>query len=153
MREIPLTQGKVALVDDEDYQELSKHKWYALKHGNTYYAARTARCKNGGRSTVYLHCTLLEAPKNMEIDHINGDGLNNTRGNLRVVTHRENGQNLHMEKSSKFPGVCWDRRRKKWQTGLQIARKWHYLGSFEDEETAGLIYSMACTAIKMGCVL
>ena len=88
MREIPLTQGKVALVDDADYEWLSKHKWYCLKTAKLEYAARE---ENG--TTVYMHREILGFPKGVDIDHFDGDGLRNVRNNLRICSHEKNLQN------------------------------------------------------------
>lgn len=153
MKEILLTQGKVALVDDEDYPELSKYRWCAHKDGNTYYAMRHSPTINGKRHTILMHVVISGTPKGMETDHINGNGLDNRRENLRVVTRRENTQNRHSPKSSKYPGVTWHKQRGKWMAYINVGSKQHYLGLYENEETAGIVYAMACNAVKMGCVL
>lgn len=153
MKEILLTQGKVALVDDEDYPELSKFKWYAHKDYNTLYALRKSSRVNGKQHTIPMHSVILGTPKGMETDHINGNGLDNRRENLREVTTRENAQNRHTPKTSKYPGVTWHKQRGKWQANIRVAGKLNYLGLYGDEETAGIVYAMACNAVKMGCIL
>jgi hypothetical protein len=87
---IPLTQGKVTLVDGDDYEELSKYKWCVQRGANTFYAQRKARA-NGEQTAILMHRQILGFPP--EIDHINRDGLDNRRCNLRVVTHRQNAEN------------------------------------------------------------
>jgi hypothetical protein len=94
MKEIPLTQGKVALVDDEDFESIANHKWCAHQRGNTFYAERSRFGNRGG--TILMHREILSTSDTaLEIDHIDGNGLNNTRANLRVVTHAENMKNQH----------------------------------------------------------
>ncbi len=100
-----------------------------------------------------MHAVIVGTPKGMQTDHINGNGLDNRRENLRVVTHRKNAQNRHTPKSSKYPGVTWHKSARKWQAQIRVAGKKHHLGLYEDEETAGIVYAMACTSVNMGCVL
>jgi hypothetical protein len=133
---ISLSQDKVALVDDEDYDVLIKFKWFASKNGKTYYAIR--------KSKILMHRIISNPPLGFEIDHINGDGLDNRKENLRIVTHRENCQNKHIEKSSKFPGVTWNKQHKKWHAHLRISGKYRYVGAFDDEIAAANAYLFAC---------
>jgi hypothetical protein len=149
MKEIPLTQGKVALVDDDDYLELSKHKWHASKDGKTFYAARSSSADvSGKRCTLLMHIAIMGTAENLETDHINGDGLDNRKENLRIVTKRGNQQNRHQTKTSRFPGVRWHKLAKKWATEIQIKKKKYHLGLYEDEETAGIVYTVACNVMK-----
>lgn len=97
MKQIPLTKGKVAIVDDEDFDRLNAHKWYALEakrrcgRAPNFYGAR---CSGGRRSKVHhlMHREIMGVGKGMQVDHRDGNGLNNRRGNLRVATQL---QNLH----------------------------------------------------------
>jgi len=130
-KEILLSQGKVALVDDADFARLSLFKWHKFEHGKTTYVI--TRCKMSGRRKIYIHSLIMPASKGFEIDHINGNGLDNRRENLRVVTHRENMQNRHVPKSSKYPGVNWNKNAKMWQSLICINRKTRHLGYFLDE--------------------
>lgn len=147
MKEIPLTQGKVALVDDEDYPELSKFKWHAHKDHNTYYAGRASPGVNGKQHHIRMHAIIVRTPKGMHTDHINGNGLDNRRCNLRIVTTRGNGQNRHCPKTSKYPGVSWHKRDRKWQAEIQIGGKHRSLGYFDIESEAATAYRVACVSM------
>ena len=143
MREIPLTQGLVALVDDEDYPSLMKYKWYAHKENHTFYAQRQSQRVAGKQSVIRMHREIMGAHKGIELDHINGNGLDNRKENLRVVTRRENSQNKHTPKTSKFPGVCWHPISGKWLAQIRVGKKRHHLGLIEDEEAAYEAYKNA----------
>jgi hypothetical protein len=154
MKEISLTQGKVALVDDEDFDRLNKFKWFAHKRHGIFYAGRqvtvvyipeTKYCK---QKIVHMHRLIMEVPSDKMIDHIDGEGLNNQKSNLRAVTNRQNLQNLHRrKKTSRFPGVSWQINDKKWQSGICINRIHHYLGEFSSEEEAFAMYQATCAGI------
>jgi hypothetical protein len=88
VRYIPLTRDLIAVVDAEDFEELNQYKWYALKGLNTFYAARRE-----GRETILMHRVIMKPPKGMVVDHIDGNGLNNRRSNLRICTVAQNGLN------------------------------------------------------------
>ena len=145
MKEIPLTQGKVALVDDNDYNELSKYKWYSSERRNTCYAERMSWNKIlHNQKTSRMHHIIMHLPSNIEIDHINGNGLDNRRENLRAVTRRQNQQNQHVPKTSKYPGVSWNKRAKMWGSYIHINGKKCHLGYYANEEKAALRYRIAC---------
>ena len=151
MKEIQLSRAMVALVDDEDYKNLNQYNWQAhksYKTKNTHYATRHTPTINGKRGFVSMHSSIMGNEKGKEIDHIDGDGLNNQRSNLRQVTHRENGQNLHIEKSSKYVGVHWGKKDKLWYAQIMIKGKRIYLGSYKDEEIASKAYTSALSEVK-----
>ena len=140
MKEIPLTQGKVALVDDEDYEKLMQYKWYANKMRNVYYAVRGLNI-NGKQQIQSMHKMLMECPANMNIDHIDGNGLNNQKDNLRIVTIRQNQQNQHIKNtSSKYPGVYWHKGSQKWRSQIRVNGKRKQLGEFTNEVDAFRAY-------------
>jgi hypothetical protein len=140
-KEIPLTKGMVALVDDEDYYDLSKYRWYANKTGwNTYYAFRNTPRQSGKQHLIRMHRVILNPPSDMEVDHINGNGLDNRKENLRIVTRRQNSQNRHQVKTSKYTGVCWDNDRQKWRAYIRIMGRNKHLGLFVDETLAARAY-------------
>lgn len=138
MKQIPLTQGKVAIVDDEDYEELIRRKWCAYKHGLTFYGKR--RPQNG--DAQYIHRAIMGNERGVEYDHIDGNGLNNQRSNLRAVTHQQNMMNQKSEckRSSQFKGVIWSKENKKWLASIRLNNKSTYLGLFNDEEKAARAY-------------
>lgn len=132
MKKIFLTQGRFTIVDDEDYDILSKYKWHALKTKMTFYAARHGKAKEKGKY-IYMHREVIKCPLGKEIDHINGDGLNNTRNNLRAVTHSENMQNQTKLRSNNRTGIArvyWCKDTKKWRAGITRNGKRLELGRF-----------------------
>ena len=141
MKEIKLSQNKVALVDDEDFEYLNQFKWYALKKSNTYYAVRNIRLANGKQTSIRMHRVILNVPKGMETDHKNQNGLDNQRENLRICTRQENAMNgsSHKDSSSKFKGVSWYDR--KWHSQIEYKGVSKHLGGFLLENEAALSYN------------
>ena len=144
MKTITLSKGYVALVDDEDYEDVSRFKWSATERGSTVYALRNIRI-NGKYHNVYLHRYLVGLScLGKHIDHIDGNGLNNRRENLRLCTHRENQRNQHSSYgSSQYKGVVWHKDRKKWQARIRVDGVDIYLGGYEEEEAAARAYDKA----------
>ena len=131
-------------MDDEDFGELNKYKWYACKDCNTYYARR--RIEGINVKTITMHQQLLDKKEGLEIDHDDGNGLNNQRYNIKHVTHRQNMQNRHSrvaDKHSKYPWIAWDKNREKWQSRIKINGKLKFLGRYSDEYDAYLAYRNA----------
>jgi len=142
MVEIPLTRGKVAIIDDEDYELVSQYKWYAMKMGNgKLYAA-----SKFNRRVVYMH-RLLMLHSIVEVDHINGLTLDNRRLNLRVVTRSQNSMNKQkqLNSTSKYKGVCWHSRDRRWQARITLDNKTRSLGYFSTEEEAAQAYNLAAS--------
>lgn len=153
MKEIPLTQGQVALVDDEDYDYLNQWKWQTHFNGTGYYGKRNIRLESGKRTSFMLHRAIItDVPLGMQVDHIDGNGLNNQRNNLRIVTNRQNQQNLHRDKTSIYPGVCWGKRNNKWVSKIRIGNKVKHLGYFINEKDAFDAYCNALTSINEALV-
>lgn len=146
MRKIKLTRGKVALVDDEDFEELNKHNWQVQKNKdrNNWYAVRTDH-SGKKQKTVRMHSLILNTPKLKQTDHIDGNGLNNQRSNLRIATSSQNSWNAKIRKdnTSGYKGVCWHKLAKKWLVSISYNGKLHYLGLSEDKHQAALVYNVA----------
>lgn len=145
MKKIPLTQGKFALVDDADFDWLNQWKWCAIKGRSTFYAARRATYERGKQKGILMHRVLLGAPVGLDVDHKNGDGLNNQRDNVRVGTPQQNSFNRrrNAKGSSKFKGVCWYPPGRKWAARIRVNQHRFHLGYFSDETLAALAYDAA----------
>ena len=150
VKKIELTQNQFALVDDEYYEWLNQWKWHAIKtRRKSYYVRRVSPIKDE-YPFIWMHRLIMDPPKDMQIDHIDGNGLNNCRSNLKVVTPRENSQNLHIPIRSRYPGVILDDRTGRWVAQIKIIRKKNYLGTFDNEKEAAKAYDWACNEIKKG---
>lgn len=143
-RKIPLTQSKFALVDPEDYAELARHKWCAAKQGNSWYAVRS----EAGRQ-VRMHRVIVNAAPAEVVDHANHDGLNNLKRNLRPCTKAQNAHNQRPQqgRSSKFKGVCWAKRERKWYSRIQYNGRPRSLGLFANERDAAQARDAAALAL------
>jgi len=148
-----LTQNKETLVDDEDYEMLMEHKWYANKLGNgKFYVMRSSpRDSNGKRKTILMHRVITNTPKGMQVDHINGNPLDNRRENLRTCTNQQNGMNRERTKNNKsgYKGVCYKKRTKNmineypkpWLARIKHNQKIIHLGYYKTKEEAALAYN------------
>lgn len=139
MKKIPLTQGKFALVDNEDYSTLSKFKWYAHKNGNTYYALGTTPGRHNLRKKLHMHRVILNSNKGQIVDHINGNGLDNRRVNIRSTDARGNSQNREINRKGKLVGA---KRTKngRYESRTWINGKYIHLGVFSTEKEASNVY-------------
>jgi hypothetical protein len=166
MKEIPLTQGQVAIVDDWWFEELNQHKWCAQfsKATGKYYAVRQEE-QQGRRKKIHMHRVVSDCPDGMEPHHINRDSLDNQRHNLKIVTRLEHvqieprntgahseerrdkmshsKQGKKMGKSSLYQGVSFVKKCKKWQAAITIRQKCHWLGERDTPEEAALLYDAA----------
>lgn len=146
MKRIPLTQGKFAIVDEEDFGQVNQFNWYAWtgKTCKTFYARRNVRLPSGKKSTQLLHAFLM--PSGQDVDHRNEDGLDNRRANLRVASPSQNGANrrkLCGRASSLFKGVSLHRLSGKWQAYITFQGVRKYLGLYWAETWAALAYDEA----------
>jgi hypothetical protein len=145
MKEILLNHGKIAIVDDEDYDRLmAMGKW----HYNNGYAIRSAPYKTSlgkwSSKTVFMHRIIMDAPKEMEVDHRWGDTLDNRKENLRLCTHQQNVCNrIHSNNTSGFKGVSWHKRDRKWQAKIKFNGIRLHLGYFNDKIEAARVYNAA----------
>jgi hypothetical protein len=147
-RKIKLTQGKFAIVDQEDYEKLNAHKWRAhSNHNIAFYAVRmTGYSINGKRKTIQMHREIMRPADDLFVDHINHDGLDNRKINLRIVTPAQNNYNCRKRKgehSSKYKGVSLDKREKRWRADISYKCKRIHLGYFDNEEEAAKAYDEA----------
>jgi hypothetical protein len=142
-----LTKGKYAIVDPEDYDRLSKYKWHAYKSRNTFYAARFGRRGKGGKRKCYqMHREIMAMSKEKVCDHINGNGLNNRKVNLREATRAQNGWNKgksRVRSCSKYKGLAWDKCDRRWEVRISVNGRRMYIGRFEDEVEAARAYDAA----------
>lgn len=145
MKEIQLTQDKVALVDDCDFERLNRFKWCAWSSGRTFYAVRNLYQAGQRVSTIRMHRLILNTPDNMETDHWDGNGLHNWRNNLRVCTGQQNQRNRkpRIGCSSNYKGVYWDKRSQKWSSRIFFDEKRKHLGYFISEFKAACAYDKA----------
>lgn len=142
MKEIPLTHGAFTIVDDEDYEALSSFHWYLASTRGFRYAKRYHRFP-GRDGNIFMHRQILGLDDpSVLVDHIDRNGLNNQRSNLRTGSHLVNNKNRCADRNStsRFVGVCWHKRDKVWQAqfGKTINGKVEqiYIGSFKLEEDA-----------------
>lgn len=143
MKNIPLTQGKIAIVDDEDYVIINQHKWFAVRSRKIYYA-RTWIKTDSGKILMPIHRFIMNPDKHVLIDHINGDGLDNRRCNLRICNYITNQRNRRITiGSSRFKGVCWHKLNNKWRARIRINCHLKDLGCFDSELAAAKSYDQA----------
>lgn len=146
---IPLSQGKAAVIDDGDASLVSGYRWYAVRGHETWYAQ--AHTYRGGRQqTVILHRLLMSPPIDKFVDHRDGDGLTNSRSNLRLATNQQNQFNQHTKRgSSRFKGVrfCPRHTNRPWEARICVDRRQRSLGSYAAEEEAAHAYDAAARAI------
>ena len=136
IRFIPLTKGKFAIVDADDYEWLSKFKWHCVVNKKRAYAYHSFENKN-----TSIHRIIMKPPAGLVVDHIDGSGLNNTRKNLRICTSRQNVCNSKgRSKTSKYKGICRPKRSKKWFAQIKFKRKHINIGYFDSEIAAARAY-------------
>lgn len=143
--EIALSNGLIALIDDTDFDKVRAHSWSASRTSSTRVYAAYKTVKNGKGVTVYMHRAILGAPKGMEVDHINGNGLDNRRSNLRLVTRRQNTINarLSIRNTTGFRGVSPARRPGRYVATIHVNRTKRHLGTFPNPTEAAVAYDAA----------
>ncbi len=136
MKQIPLTQGKFALVDDEDYEYLNQWKWH--------YASFHAYRKDITGKTIAMHNLVIKPPKGKLVDHKNGNGIDNQRSNLRFATSKQNSYNSKKKPGKgNFKGVCQKAHYpNKYFTSISKDKKQYYIGYFENEHHAAVAYDL-----------
>lgn len=142
---IPLSQGKVAVIDFEDFDKVRGKKWYAARNGRTFYARRAPYSHQTKKQSVeMMHRVILDISSN--VDHINGDGLDNRRGNLRPASTSQNGGNRKkslVRGYSKYKGVTWNKNNLRWLASIKIEGKTIFLGYQASEIAAAECYDKA----------
>jgi hypothetical protein len=146
-KEIPLTKGKVAWVDADDYESLAQYSWWALEHHGRWYAYRTEYLgggrKNEKKRNIQMHRQLLDAPKGAVVDHQDRNGLNNTRDNLVLCSDGDNKRNCKRVGASIFRGIYPSPTKGKWCARYSDGGKTVYIGTFDSERKAALAYNEA----------
>ena len=136
MKKISLTQGKFAIIDDDDLGAISKFKWFARFDGYHWYAARGYK----GR-LLFMHRALLNPATGQQTDHINRNGLDNRRQNLRICSNGQNQANQRLNRGSLYKGITWCDNR--WRAQIGVDKQKHYLGRFDTPEDAARAYDRA----------
>lgn len=141
MIKVKLTQNKYALVDDDDFLKISQFKWCYVSYGKTGYARRMD--KNG--KTIRMHHMILPFNSGFMVDHINMNGLDNRKSNLRLVTKSQNMMNGGVRKNSTsgYKGVCWNKRFNYWVVNIWKDYKQIHIGSFHNKKEAAKAYNEA----------
>ena len=149
-KKISLGDGKYAHVDDQDFHKLLGYDWIAKpskgKNGTTYTEYAIFReYVLGKRISVRMHRLILDAPDGVHVDHIDGNGLNNMRSNLRICTAKDNQGNRRKFSitSSQYKGVCWNKKTSKWRAQLSSSRQRIFVGEFDSELDAAHAYDSA----------
>jgi hypothetical protein len=146
MIEIPLTRGLVAMIDDEDFDLVSRYTWHAVKPTDKFYAATRICDESGVSRCIYMHRLILGvSAREDQVDHHNGNGLDNRRSNLRRCDNTQNNCNKGKTRrnTSGFKGVTYDRQHGRWRAQIGVNRKVKYLGLFDTAEAA---FAARCAA-------
>lgn len=145
-KELPLSQGKIVIVDDKDYSYLSQWKWcYNNGYASRGLTAKEKRKLGKKSGRVLMHREIMGHPKGKSVDHIDGNGLNNQRINLRICSCEENSKNqgIPRNNTSGYKGVSWVKRDKKWKAVIYYNGKNHIIGNFDSKEEAADAYDVA----------
>lgn len=139
MKEIPLSRGRVAIVDDEDFEHLSQWKWFCTASG---YAVRNSKSNEGTKRTIFMHRVIMGDPTGFLVDHKSMDTLDNRRINLRVATKAQNMSNRGPQANNKsgFKGVFWNKQKAKWNAKICVNKKHVHLGFFKSSHDAHQAY-------------
>lgn len=142
---VPLTRGFVAQIDASDLHKVAGFNWFAVVQSYTVYAVRRVSGVKGRGSKISMHRQIIGATNDVQVDHVDLNGLNNRRENLRIATPQQNCFNRRKTRAntSGFKGVCWNRKSRKWQAGIRINGRSAHLGLFETIDAA---YNAYCQA-------
>jgi hypothetical protein len=146
-RRIRLGGGKFALVDAEDYYHLAMYRWRAVRDGQQFYATRSFRTKDGKKRKILMHRQIMKVRWDVLVDHVNRNGLDNRRANLRPATASQNARNRSKISSrktvSRFKGIAACVGRRGWQARIRVDGKLRFLGYYYDEVEAAKAYDRA----------
>ncbi len=145
-RTIPLTQGKVAIVDIEDYERLACFKWAALRRGRQHIIWHAVRYAGGGRRNQhysYMHREVINARAEFVVDHIDGDGLNNRRSNLRECTTPQNVRSQIKRQGQEYKGITFSKKEQKWIAQIKNESVARRIGTFDKAIDAARAYDRA----------
>lgn len=140
MKNIILTDGSTCLVDDEDYDYLSKYTWYNIKG-----YARSSKMKQGKTTNIAIHRLITNCPKGKVVDHINRNPLDNRKCNLRICTQKGNIANskIFSNNTTGYKGVSFNKKQKTYLSHINVDQRQLYLGNFETAEDAANAYNNA----------
>ena len=144
-KEIILTQGKVAIVDDEDYDYLNQFKWCANKMKGKFYVVGNILLPTNKKTRTSMHRFIMKPEKCMVIDHLDGNPLNNQKNNLRICTHAENMRNskININNKSGYKGVSYQKDRNNYRASIKFNNKKINIGDFIDPIDAARAYNAA----------
>ncbi len=151
LKTLELTQGQVAVIDDTDFDNLKAFNWFAVKDRDRWYAATSIVRDDGKRQLLRMHRFVADAPAEMQVDHINGNGLDNRRSNLRVCTHQENQWNRQAaprNSTTGLQGVNYNKANKNFRAAIKHNKKSIHLGVFSTKEAAFEAYKAASIKFK-----
>jgi len=152
---IPLTRGKFAMIDVEDYPFIRQFKWCGVKKGEVWYAATHIKVSHRKHKIAYMHRMVMNATKGTKVDHKDGNGLNNRvrgpEGNLRFCTQSENRANCKKRdksnNSSQYRGVSWHKGMQRFAATIRKDKKNYHLGYFKSEYAAARMYDKAASKL------
>ena len=144
-KEIQLTQGKVAIVDDEDFDYLNQWKWFANNHNGKFYVGRSITVSKNKKIRIYMHRFIMKPEKVMVIDHLDSNPLNNQKNNLRICTHAENMRNSKINTNNKsgYKGVSFQENRNNYRASIKFNNKTINIGNYIDPIDAARAYNEA----------
>lgn len=142
-----------ALIDDEDYERVITLRWIARKRVRKSRTVYYVSAYIGNRKDIRLHTFLIGKKEGLEIDHIDGNPLNNQKNNLRFVTNSQNQYNRFKQPNcaSKYKGVYYSKMKKRWISLINVDKKCIYLGMFKTEEMAAITYNKKLIEISGEC--
>ena len=147
---VPLSRGKVAIIDAQDAPEVFRYKWHAQKDGWTFYATATIRKEDGRQTALLMHRLILNPPPGIQVDHRNRNGLDNRRCNLRILdspNQQRHNSKVPLHSGSGLKGVSYAKRsfhrNRKWRARIVVDGHEKHLGYFHTKEEAAMAYDAA----------